>query len=121
MDTRQYSSMDNHHAYTPLDSPYPMGWPPRGCNWCGDDEMVWAYPLGEVTFWRQVSPDEEPKEVRHTAQPWFACARCKSFLDECRWDELADEVGRPRGYWSRLQSARLPSRGYPWRGAGRSR
>lgn len=36
--------------YHPLIAKFPMSWPPRGCNWCSDDEMVWAYPVGHVTF-----------------------------------------------------------------------
>lgn len=112
--------MGNDSAYTPANSRYPMSWAPSGCNWCGAPEMVWAYPVGEVTFPRQVSQDGRTTEITHESQPWFACTTCKTFVDSGRWDELADVVGKPRGFWSKLRAARLPSRGYAW-GVPRSR
>lgn len=101
--------------YTPLDSPEPMSWPPRGCCWCPAPEMDWAYPIGDVVHWRTVQPGQPQQEIKHTAQPWYACARCKSYIDRGDMDGLADEVKRPRGYWDRLMRARLNSNGYPWR------
>lgn len=112
--------MGNDTKYTPLNSRYPMSWAPDGCDWCGDAELAWAYPVGEVTFPRRVSADGKVTDVSHEAQPWFACGRCKSYLDADRWDELADVVGRPHGFWSQVRAARLHSRGYAW-GIPRSR
>ncbi len=103
-----------YYDYTPLDAPYPMSWPARECGWCGDGDLAWAYPLGDVTFWRVLAEGGEAEEIPHVSQPWFACARCKSFLDGDRWDELADEVGVPRGHWERLRVAKSTARGYPW-------
>lgn len=100
--------------YTPLTAPYPMSWPPRDCCWCGDKDMVWAYPIGEVAFWRTVKEGEPQQEIRHASQPWYACARCKTHIDAGSLDSLAEELGRPRGYWDRLRAARLRSPGYPW-------
>jgi hypothetical protein len=103
-------------VYTPLIAKYPMSWPPRGCNWCGADEMVWAYPIGHVNFPRVNPADGIEIEVPNHAQQWYACSRCKPYLDEDRMDELAELLGRPQGYWDRLMNARLKnSNGFPWR------
>jgi hypothetical protein len=105
---------DNHIAYHPLVANFPMSWPPRGCNWCGADEMVWSYPVGHVNFPRENPADGEIIDMPHHAQQWFACARCKEHIDSDRLDELADLLGKPRGYWDRLMAARLKAKGYRW-------
>ncbi|QDN94917.1 hypothetical protein FNV58_00895 (plasmid) [Streptomyces sp. RLB1-9] len=101
--------------YHPLIAKFPMSWPPRGCNWCSDDEMVWAYPVGHVTFPRVNPADGIEIEVPHHAQQWYACARCKRYIEANQLEDLADRLGRPHGYWDRLMEARLKgSKGFPW-------
>lgn len=98
---------------TPMTSRYPMSWPPTGCNWCYSPEVTWAFPMGQVTFWRRL-PDGGIQEIEHHAQPWFACGRCQEFIHSKQYDELAAELGRPPGYFDRLRAARLASSGYAW-------
>ena len=102
--------------YTPLVAKFPMSWPPRGCNWCSDEDIVWAFPFGHVASFPRVNPaDGVEVEVPHHAQQWYSCARCRPYIDENRMAELAEILGRPRGYWDRLMDARLKSKGFPWR------
>lgn len=113
---RQAMYTRDDRIYTPLVAKFPMSWPPRGCNWCGDAEMVWAYPMGHVNFPRVDPNDGTEVEVPHHPQQWYACSRCKPYIDGGRMDELADLLNRPQGYWDRLMEARLKnSAGFPWR------
>lgn len=122
LDCRYRRSMrapQRNHPYTPLNAPYLMSWPARGCNWCGSPEMVWAYPLGEVVFPRLNPEDDVEVEIKHCAQMWYACSRCKPYIDNGQLDELADLLGLPHGYFDRLTQARLTDhssgKGFPWR------
>jgi hypothetical protein len=91
-----------------------MSWPPSSeCNWCGLNEVVWAYPVGKLTFWRRL-PDGQMKEIDHHAQPWYACGRCKKYVDRQEWRELAGALGKAAGYFDRLRAAMLHSSGYEW-------
>jgi hypothetical protein len=77
--------------------------------------MVWAFPVGAVEFPRQVSEDGEVREIQHDAQPWFACARCQPHVQADTWEELAEEIGRPAGYFRRLADAKInEAPGYRW-------
>lgn len=100
-----YAPGMGHYDYTPLSSPYPMSWPPKGCGFCGADTIIWAYPVGDVTFPRVVNEAGDVQEVAHVSQPWFACLRCKEFVDAERWDELAEALGKPAGHFARLRAA----------------
>jgi hypothetical protein len=106
-------------VYTPLIAKFPMSWPPSGCNWCGSEEMAWAYPLGHVTFPRMDPNTGEEAEVPHHPQLWYTCARCKEYIEADQMNELADLLGKPHGYWDRLTEARLKEHtngaGFPWR------
>ncbi|MFE2600090.1 hypothetical protein ACFXCZ_26985 [Streptomyces sp. NPDC059396] len=103
-----------YYDYTPLTAPYPMSWPPRDCSTCGAAEIVWAYPVGEVDFPRQISEAGEVQVIHHHAQPWFACARCWPLVDKGEWDQLASEVNKPTGYFGPLAAAKMDAPGYRW-------
>lgn len=103
-----------YYDYTPLDSRYDMSWPARDCNTCGDPEIVWAYPVGEVDFPRQVSESGDVRTIHHVAQPWFACTRCRPMVEADEWDRLASEVNKPVGYFGRLAAAKMDAPGYRW-------
>jgi hypothetical protein len=107
--------MGTMQDYTPLISPYPMSWPARNCNTCGASEITWAYPVGAVTFLRQVSADREPEVVQHHAQPWYACERCWQLVKTNEWDQLASELGKPEGFFRELAAAKSHAPGYRWR------
>jgi hypothetical protein len=111
---RVMSAPGSHTAYNPLVAKYPMSWPPRGCNWCGDEEMIWAYPVGHVNFPRVNPADGEELTIGNHAQQWYACARCKTHIDEGRLDELAEILGKPQGYWDPLIEAKLQRAGTTW-------
>ncbi|MEU9405689.1 hypothetical protein AB0E08_08280 [Streptomyces sp. NPDC048281] len=112
-------TLPSGRTYTPLNAKFPMSWPARECNWCGDEEMTWAYPLGPVIFPRVDPNSGDEIEVPHHAQLWYCCARCKTYIDRGLLDELADLLGKPRGYWNPLAEARLKKHssgaGFPWR------
>lgn len=101
--------------YNPLVAKFPMSWPPDRCNWCQEGEIVWAYPLGQVKFSRRIPPDGVETVIPHHTQQWFACARCKEFIDKDRLTELAELLGKPSLYFMPLKEARLKSDGFPWR------
>jgi hypothetical protein len=67
-----------------------------------------------VTFFRVVTPGRPAVEIEHGSQPWFACSRCKPYIDRDLLEDLAELLGKPLGYWDRLQAARLHSDGYRW-------
>lgn len=110
-DTQYFST------YTPVNSLYPMSWSPRGCDWCDNPDIVWAYSAGQVVFLRQLEPGKPKVLVPHVAQPWFVCARCKAFVGPGRWQELAEELGLAQvpEHWRAWQHARMPMPGYAWK------
>ncbi|WP_158721131.1 hypothetical protein [Streptomyces sp. NRRL S-241] len=99
---------------TPLNAPYPMSWAPTCCDWCQAEEIAWAYPVGEVSFPRTINAAGDVATVKHHAQPWFACARCDSYLKKDEWDELAILLGWLPDYWHPVRDARLNSSGYAY-------
>lgn len=110
-----------YYDYTPQQSPYEMSWPALHCNTCGDPEIVWAYPVREVDFPRQVTADGDVQVVRHAAQPWFACSRCWPLVSRGDWDRLATETGKPAGYFDALAAAKSDGPAYRWTAPGGKR
>lgn len=103
-----------YYDYTPLHSKDPMSWPPLRCNWCDADEIVWAFPMGAVTFPRQVTKAGAVREIFHDAQPWYACERCKGYVDSELWEELAALLGHDPHHFDRLARAKMQTPGYRW-------
>ena len=109
-----YPPAMGYYDYTPQHSPFEMSWPALHCNTCGDPEIVWAYPVREVDFPRQVTADGDVQMVRHAAQPWFACGRCWPLVSRDEWDRLAAETGKPSGYFAALAAAKSDGPAYRW-------
>jgi len=101
---------------TPLNSPYPMGWPPRWCDWCEGRELAWATPAGGGVFPRRTSLHGEPVMLQHEAMVWFSCRRCFPYVNADDWEGLAVALGLkyPPAWWRAWAAVRL-SAGYAWR------
>src|SRR6478752_4524511 len=81
--------------------PAPMGyfddlspertWTPRVCTLCWEPSRPLAlmFPVKSVHFWRVTDEEGTKQKLRHESQQWFACDRCKEYVVEHRWDELA--------------------------------
>ena len=111
--------------------PAPMGyfddlspertWTPRVCTLCWEASRPLAlmFPVKSVHFWRVTDEEGTKQKLRHESQQWFACDRCKEYVVEHRWDELAAELGQPDGYFEPLAEACLNT-GWSFRKGGRT-